>query len=285
MLFIFLGLIGLAIDVVLVVAINSFTSFDVSTFSLFFIVPVGAMAIGALASLGYYIGILKSNKKISRSIRYIGYVFALVCFIAIQYGFYHTAYVGEDNVLNYKMKGEHISNYYMHDSDEPMNFISFTTESVNARVISFSNSGRNSIDVEGVKVVNWIFFAIDFLGMLAGSLFTRLLMFGDKKYCDNCKKYMKNKKLSIFSTSDTEKLNRLQSIAYANSEEIMALIQNDVTATNGDHYEFHLQWCPVCKHGYLQLKYMELDSNKKPNNKADKNIDIRVDSRIVQTIS
>lgn len=285
LLIILLGLIGLVIDVVLVVAIHSFTSFDLSSFSLFFIVPVGAILIGALASLGYYFGVLKANIKVSKTIQIIGLIITFVGFVAIQYGFYHTAYIDYNDNLNFKMEGEHISNYVIGETEEPVNFISFTKLSVNTRVISFTNRGSKGFEVEGNKVVNWIFYIIDFVGMLAGSFFTRVFVIGDKKYCDNCRRYLKAKKISMFSTSNLERIDRMKAIAYANPEDITALLQTDGCSPKGEHYDVYLHRCTSCNNGYVQLQYMELDSKKNLSVNKEKSIDIQIGASTAQMIN
>ncbi|HOM02044.1 MAG TPA: hypothetical protein PLH43_04365 [Acetivibrio sp.] len=58
-----LGAITLVLSVVLAVAIHSFTSFDLMSFSFFYVIPVGSIFIGTIACLGYYWGFLISNKK------------------------------------------------------------------------------------------------------------------------------------------------------------------------------------------------------------------------------
>ena len=160
MLFLLLGLLGLIVNVVVFVALHSFTSFDLTGFSLFYVVPVGSILIGALSSVGYYFGILKSNKKTSNGVRWIGILIALVSFVAIQYGYYFTAYLDDHMNLNYKMEEEHVSNFVIVDTEEEINFISFTKECVNSRSMSFSNRGRQFMEVEGNKIVNWIFYGM-----------------------------------------------------------------------------------------------------------------------------
>jgi len=178
--FVALGLIGAFIAAALVVVIHSFTSFDLSSFSLFFVVPVGAMVTGTLGCLGYYFGVLKQNVKQTKVIRWTGIVIALICFVVVQYGFFYTAYLDENMDLNFKMQGEHVSLYAIGDSDEPINFFTFTQEMVNSRVISFSRRGREILEVEGNKVVNWIFYVVDLIGALLGALFARSLVLGTK---------------------------------------------------------------------------------------------------------
>ncbi|MBP7176681.1 MAG: hypothetical protein KBA53_10795 [Thermoclostridium sp.] len=282
--FVALGLIGAFVAAVLVVAIHSFTSFDLSSFSLFFVVPVGAIVTGGLGTLGYYLGVLKTNIKITKAIKWTGIVIALVCFILVQYGFYYTAYLDENMDLNFKMQGEHISLYAIGESDEPINFFTFTQEMVNSRVISFSRRGRQLFEVEGNKVVNWIFYLVDFLGVLLGAFFARFLVIGNKKYCDNCKRYMKQKDLLKFSVQDTERVIRFKNITQMQPQEISALVHSDGIPVEGEHYDIHLDWCKECNAGFIQLKYMELDSKNKPSHNEGKSIEIPVDSKVTQAI-
>lgn len=282
--FILLGIIGALLAAVLVVAINSLTSFDLSSFSLFFIVPVGAMVTGSLACLGYYLGVLKTNVQITKTIKWVGIVMALICFIVVQYGFYSTAYLDENMDLNFKMQGDHVSLYVIGDSEEPINFFTFTQEMVNSRVISFSNRGRQVFEVEGNKVVNWIFYLVDFLGVLLGAYFARTLVIGNKKYCDNCRRYMKQKDLMKFSVQDAERVIRFKTITNLQPQEITSLVHNDGIPAEGEHYDVHLDWCETCSAGYIQLKYMELDSKKKPRHNEEKSIEIPIGSQITQVI-
>lgn len=277
-----LGLIGLIITVVFVVALHSLTSFNLNSFSLFFIVPVGAIATGSLACLGYYYGILKSNIKVTKAIRYIAIIIACVCFVAIQYGYYYTAYIDENYILNYKMQGEHVSNFFLADSDEPLNFVSFTVYMVNSSVISFSRRATQLAVLEGNKILNWVFYAIDFLGMLAGAFFARQLVLGEKKYCDNCKRYMKHKNLLKFPAHDNERLTRFRSISNADSQEIVALIEDDGNTFDEDYFEVKLHYCDVCNSGILELQYMELGSKNKVKHIEEKSVEVAISSNIVR---
>lgn len=284
MLALIFGLIGLLIDVVFVVALHSWTSFDLSAFSLFFVVPIGAIVIGGLACLGYYIGILKSNMKVTKAIQILSIVITILCFVLIQYGFYYTAYLDENMDLNYKMQGEHVSNYVIGDSEDPVNFFSFTKLIVNSRVISFSNKGRQLLEVSGNKVVNWIFYAVGFLGMLAGAFLAQAVII-DKKYCDKCKKYMKQKELLKFPAHDTEKVNRFKSIVNIYPQEMEALMHSGNTTVQEDHYEVIMDWCDVCNDGYLRLQFMEMEAKNKFNLNIKKSIDIPINSHVTQQIT
>ena len=102
--------------------------------------------------------------KVTKAIQILSIVITILCFVLIQYGFYYTAYLDENMDLNYKMQGEHVSNYVIGDSEDPVNFFSFTKLIVNSRVISFSNKGRQLLEVSGNKVVNWFSMQLTFWG-------------------------------------------------------------------------------------------------------------------------
>jgi len=120
-----LGTITLILSVLLAVAIHSFTSFDVMSFSVFYIIPMGRFVL-AQSHVWVLFGLVcKQQKSLSQSI-YDWFVNSYLSYIRCSYGYYVTAYLDEDMNLNYKMVGEHISNYAIGDSEEPLNFISFT---------------------------------------------------------------------------------------------------------------------------------------------------------------
>ncbi|ADU74891.1 MAG TPA: hypothetical protein DEF39_01280 [Hungateiclostridium thermocellum] len=81
MLGLILGTITLILSVLLAVAIHSFTSFDVMSFSVFYIIPMGSICIGTIACLGYYLGLFASNKKVSPNLFMIGLLIPILSYI------------------------------------------------------------------------------------------------------------------------------------------------------------------------------------------------------------
>lgn len=275
MLGIILGLISLILSVLLAVVIHSTTSFDIMSFSLFFIVPVGSIFFGAVACLGYYWGFFITNKKIDSWLLLIGLLIPLIAYTGTQYGYYATAYMDENMTLNYKMEGEHISNYVFGDSVEPLNFISYTKLMVESSVISFSRRTHTIGEVEGKPVVNWIFFTIDGLGSIFGSLMALGLVIRNKKYCDDCKRYMKNKSIFKFLATDLDRTIRFQDIDNLSPDKIKELLPT-IAVGKEEHYEIIVHWCEACDNGYLVMQYMEKDSkgNMTENDKKSKEFKI-----------
>jgi len=67
-----------------------------------------------------------------------------------------------------------------------------------SRTISFYHRSRTIGEVKGNAVVNWIFFIIDGLGSIFGSVMAYWLVLRDAKYCNDCKRYMKKKSILKF---------------------------------------------------------------------------------------
>lgn len=278
------GLITTIVTALIVVAVNSFFSFDLSSFSLFFIIPVGGIAIGLFSCLGYYLGLLKNNKKVSSGLKWLGVLLALLCFVGIQYGFYYTAYLDDDMELNYKMEGDHVSEFYIEDTGESLTFLNFTVEIINSRSMSFSYRSSNLLDVDGNKTVNWIFFGLDVIGILLGALAAKGMVLGSKKYCDSCSRYMKQKQLTKFSASDEETLQMYKNIVTLAPQDLMSLT-NKAIAQGEAHYDVSMDWCETCNTGYLQLKYMVPEAKGKFKHIPAKSIELSINANIVRAIA
>jgi len=80
MLGLILGTITLILSVLLAVAIHSFTSFDVMSFSVFYIIPMGSICIGTIACLGIIWACLQATKSLSQSI-YDWFVIPILSYI------------------------------------------------------------------------------------------------------------------------------------------------------------------------------------------------------------
>ncbi|HOM02043.1 MAG TPA: hypothetical protein PLH43_04360 [Acetivibrio sp.] len=185
--------------------------------------------------------------------------------------------------LNYKMVGEHVSNYAIGDSDEPLNFISFTKEMVNRRTINFFIRKRAVGEVEGNVVLNWIFFVIDGLGSALGSIFAMGFVIGSKKYCDDCKRYMKEKSILKFLSTDIDRTIKFQDIERLSPDQIKGLFLTTKVGRN-DHYEVVVHWCEGCDNGYLEMKYMQKNSKGKMEENTNMSKEFKISPDTVKAI-
>jgi len=60
------GLIGFLATIILIVLFNHITGFELQSFSLFFIMPVGGLLIGASASAGFFMGKLNIINQLEK---------------------------------------------------------------------------------------------------------------------------------------------------------------------------------------------------------------------------
>lgn len=283
MLALFFGLITLAIAIAITVGINSYFSFDLMSFSIFFILPLGSIVVGTIASFGYHFGSYLSNKKIDSWRLLLGLVIPIIAFIGVRYGYYATAYLDDDMNLNYKMIGEHVSNYSIEDSEEPLNFVSFTKLMVESSTISFTYRRRNMVNIEGKPVVNWIFFLIDLIGSVVGSLMAMGLVIRGRNYCENCERYMKKQKeLFSFPIGDVDTFIKMQDIKTLSSERIKSFLSCKAS-NNEEHYDVFINWCDKCFEGYINMKCFQRDSRGRLVENDKNNKDIKVSSDIVKT--
>lgn len=283
MLGIILGFISLVLSILLAVAIHSNFSFDIMSFSLFFILPVGSIFIGTIACLGFYWGLFIRNKKLNSLWVIIGLLIPIMAYIGTQYGYYATAYLDDDMNLNYKMVGEHISNFAIGDSDEPLNFFSFTKLSVESRVISFSRRARPIGEIEGNAAVNWIFFIIDGLGSIFGTLIAAGIVIRKTKYCDDCKRYMKFRSIFKIPANDLDRVIRCQDIDNLSPDKIKQLF-SAITSDTEEHYEVFIHWCQDCSNGHLEMQYMERDSKGKMTENDRKSKEFKISSNTVKLL-
>ncbi|HBK84757.1 MAG TPA: hypothetical protein DDZ53_01845 [Firmicutes bacterium] len=271
------GLISVILVTLLVVAVHSLLSFDLTSFSLFFIVPVGAIFTSAAACYGYYLGLLKSNKKLDSRLKWVGVLFAFVAYVVMQYGFYCTAYLDENMDLNFQMTGEHISQFCFSDADEPISFFSFTKMVIESRTISFTRYGNSVLEVKENAVVNWVFFGIDLLGAMFGSVVAQMIVIGSRKYCDQCRRYMKQKDLFKFPAGDQETLDSLTNSDLLTADKLHELLSAQYDGEDV-HYDVQLDWCTECSDGYLQLKLMQPDRKGRMTHNEEESIEVRLSS-------
>lgn len=286
MISIILGLISLVLSILLAVGIHSITSFDIMSFSFFFIVPVGSIFIGTIACLGYYWGLFITNKEIDSWFLVIGLLIPIIAYTGTQYGYYATAYIDENMTLNYKMEGEHISNYVFDDSVEPMNFISYTKLMVESRIITFSQRTHTIGEVEGKPVVNWIFFIIDGLGSVFGSIIALVAVIRKHKYCEECKQYMKYKSIFKFPVTDLDRTISFQDIDNLTPDKIKKLFPTELDrkVRKKEHYKILVHWCKACDNGYVTMIYMEKNSRGKIEENSAKSKESKASPEIIKTL-
>lgn len=254
-------ILGLAVTIILFVFFNHATGFEFNSFSLFFIIPIGGLFVGAGSSVGLFSGLLFTNKPVNRNHYLLGAALGFIAFWGIYYVSYITTYIDTKGEVNYSFQGEAISNYEI--EGEEISFSKFLNISKNTESQFFFH-GRpigDGIDTGG-GFGNFMFYLHLIAAMLAGA-FVGLSIVGDKNYCGRCKKYMKEKTLFKFELDryeeiadrlleNKDQLEGLRSIIKSTElkdKEVKSFVQTD------------LEYCPSCHDSRMLIKIFNLSGS------------------------
>lgn len=181
-------------------------------------------------------------------------ILSTALFVGLQFGQYRMSYIGDDG-LNYQFKGDHISEYINPDSGEGFTFFSFIKFNVDNSFISFSRRAHSLFQLDGIKWLNWVFYLISFLGFWAGVSTGVKGAAVNKQYCNSCKKFMKDKDISIIDNVQMVTVNEIRQ-KIEGSESIMdSIAEHPVTTVPKSDRYFILKrhHCEACKSGVVEM--------------------------------
>jgi hypothetical protein len=247
--------------IIAVVLFDHLTGYSVESFSFFFIIPLGALLIGAAASSGLFFGLLKDNKPVSKKYYVIGAFVGLIAFFGVYYVSYQTTYISADNQVNYSFNGNPISNFTI--GGEPVTFGKF---------ISLAQGGKEQFFFHGRPIgdgfdagngFNSFMYYLEILAAVVAGAGVGLTIVGGKTYCDKCKKYMLEKTLAKISI---EKFDEITNEINASLTDVSKLKQ--IFSTNemqkGEKVKAYTQvdlvHCPNCYDARFVIKIFQLGS-------------------------
>ena len=156
------------------VTIINAAEFDVFSLFLFFIVPVGAIIVGMLATSGFYIGASILHKRADLMMFLLMMIVAAITMFLmyyIQYAMIEFEGIKLSSVMTFKE--------YMELNLTEMSY-------------SIGRRGRSGVDTGAVGSFGYIIAGVQFLGILAGAFFV-YAMLGGKAGCEICGNYFKSK--------------------------------------------------------------------------------------------
>lgn len=190
--------------IIVVVLFNHLTGYSIQGFSFFFIIPLGALLVGAAASCGLFFGLLKDNKPVTKEHYIAGAVIGLVAFFGIYYVDYKTTYLDANNNVNYSFQGDPISSYEL--DGEPITFGKFLSLTTSGKQQFYFHGRPVGGEVDTGKGFGSFMQIIEILAAMIAGAGVGLTIVGDKTYCDNCKKYMKDRTMLKFSIDKYEEV-------------------------------------------------------------------------------
>lgn len=247
--------------IALVVIFNHLTGFELHSFTFFFIIPIGALLVGAAAASGLFLGLLKDNKPVTKQHYILGLILGVVAFYGIYYVDYKTTYVTENKEISYTFEGDPIS-YYEIDGEQ----ITFS------KFLKLSNGGSQFYfrgrpigeEVDPGETANSFFFYLNVVAAALAGAVVGLTIVGDKKYCQKCKKYNKEKELFKFEVEKYEEVvNKLvNSIEKPSAlKEIISTYGMKKDAKVTAFAQVDLDYCPTCDDAKMHIKVLKLDGD------------------------
>jgi len=148
---------------------------DLSSLSVWIVVPVGAVAAGAVAASGYYIGAVRTETKPSLQLLVNMVLIGASTFLLIQYLAYRSARFDD---------GTSVASY--------LPFWDYYLQSLTQKRLIFRHN--LSSPTEPVGSWGYVLEGIQFVGFMLGGLATYGYL-ADKPYCTQCSRYYRTKQL------------------------------------------------------------------------------------------
>jgi len=263
-----LGMMTTCLTIILAVGMVAYTGLYLHSFSVFFIIPLGALVSGGLCGSGVY-GILFLAGRKPTFVHHLVAVFLGACgFVGIYYGLYATAYVTPDMKINHMFQGEHISNFVYSDTGEPVTFASFIMDEVRSRTttVLFRVGGGAPSIVPRVglgSTINWIDFGIEVIGFLLGSTIGGGIL-SERKHCARCQRYMREWTLfSVILDNLPATVSALDNVLTSGVQyrEFIKRVPSLVPPITEPHARFDMVYCPRCYEGFLLIRFMRKKSD------------------------
>jgi len=258
-------LIGWAITFIitagLVVFIYSRAGWQLTSFGLFFIVPVGSIIVGAGISTGYGFIAGKLNKKLT-GIDWILVLFLTLLAVYLMYfTFYSMTSVDNNGKIIYSFtEGNHISGYTIEGSEQPMNFINFMKNDIGSRQITFYTryTGSKALTLPRSTTVGWIDFIIELIGYLLGATVITFVFTGD--YCDKCGVYHQCGDSTEIDVKEADRLVARIEESRKRGIKIDEVFKGITSKPGTVNIRFEKIGCPKCGDGIFITKFNAKDN-------------------------
>jgi hypothetical protein len=199
--------------------------------------------------------------------------------------FYEMTYMDESGI-NYKFQGDHISNYVISESDEPITFTSFTKFVMNESDFNISRRGRSLASIKGNATLNWAVYIIELLGFIVGFRFTYSALLDSAIFCEKCEKYMKEKNIfKLVSDVYDKKKHLTEILSQSHQDEFISFVDDNPSkekAQGPTYTDGVIHYCEDCSDGFIVLKdYIKNDKNKYQKDSQERKM--KLDKELVES--
>jgi large-conductance mechanosensitive channel len=252
--------------------ITIFSGFFLQSFSLIFILPVGGMIIGILCGSGVFYGLRLSNIKVEFKHYILSIFLAIVGFAGTYIVLYLVALSKSGGLLTVS---EFVNNFVIN------------------RTSTFRVGGMISRPFRMGATYNWIKLIIEAIGFIIGGFVVGIFILGNKRYCDKCKKYMKDKRLYYVRADNPERIfNELKEALttdgiinnyLAKCEKESKVEKRSARSDRLPYFDIGISFCQCCMDGFIVIRVMKRSGTTYNEEQKLRQL-IRIESKIVERI-
>jgi len=235
--------------IAVIVFLNNIFGIELQSFSILFIIPIGALIVGYLGSVGISVGHLISNKYAGRKMILVGAIIGVLTYMGIYYASYLTTYIAPNGEINYWFNGNPISH--------KITFFRYLQIELSSAKHTFLLHGIPVGSYKTGKSVNTIGLVIQLLAAACGGIGGGVVA---KEYCQKCQKYKKERKLFMIGVNEYKMVIKSLPTLLNDVPKLKALMAQEQKSTqkyeNG-YFSLELQYCPDCFENTLYIKAMK----------------------------
>jgi len=231
--------------------IEQFFGFSLYSWSLWLILPIGAILSGFAAASGYYFGAKLFNRKPTKVI--------LVYMVMISAGtFFLTQYL---NYYFLKVDGKMVRDY--------VSYFSYLAIAIKSTSIQLYFHTRNAASTGELGWFGFVFAGLQILGFSAGGLGTYAIL-AEQPFCDNCSTFLKGsyfkKRYHFGSDEYSQHISKLVTLMKSDNPE-EALLEHGKAGrekdTNGYNHQtsMDVRHCESCHRSWAKLSLYKQSSN------------------------
>lgn len=236
---------------------NDALNTNIQGFSFWYIIPIGAMLVGGLASSGIFIG-QKISKSVLKSFYFVLAALAGVAsFFIVSYADYKISI--DKFTKEYSVYINRLSESEKKEFWDEASFLKYLETNMNESTISVSNRGREATKIEG-GALSVVSFWLSIVGAGLGGIIVTSFAIGDRTKCKKCKQY-KDRKFLAYADYDSfeeisEKINSTEKLGDFAIELFSKYPSTDKTYKKPPHVVLKYMLCRNCGEGELIVEQM-----------------------------
>lgn len=248
-----------------VALLNQLMNLDIQAFAIWYVVPIGAAAVGALATCGVFIG-RKLAKAEFRPYHYlIAAILGAASFLAVTFVDYQLAVNDVNKELAAYKAGEQYQAFtneqkelFDNEFSKKTSFGSYLTDLKDNSEFTINNRGSSKATKISNTVFSQVSFWLSFVGGALGGLIVTAIAIGDRTKCKKCRIYRdKQVSNSVDEKAGEELKGKLEKLGGDGKDlvDILNKYPNNKFKKKVSYYTYKIMHCRSCKTGEVILEH------------------------------